>query len=40
MAKITKGEPVNIQILWKICTELSSDIDELICIDKSCGEDK
>ena len=40
MAKITKGEPVNMQILWKICTELDSDIGELVCIDKSCEENK
>lgn len=40
MAKITKGELVNMQILWKICTELDSDIGELVCIDKSCEENK
>lgn len=40
VAKMIKGEPVNMQILWKICTELGSDIGELVCIDKSCEEDK
>ena len=40
VAKMTKGEPVNMQILWKICTELGSDIGELVCIDKSGEEDK
>ena len=40
VAKMTKGEPVNMQILWKICTELDSDIGELVCIDKSIEEDK
>lgn len=40
VTKMTKGEPVNMQILWKICTELDSDIGELVCIDKSIEEDK
>ena len=40
VAKMTKGESVNMQILWKICIELGSDIGELVCIDKSCEEDK
>ena len=35
ISKMTKGEPVNMQILWKICTELGSDIGELVCIDKN-----
>lgn len=35
ISKMTKGEPVNMKILWKICTELDSDIGELVCIDKS-----
>lgn len=40
VAKMTKGEPVNMQILWKICNELDSDIGDLVCIDKSVGEYK
>lgn len=40
VAKMTKGEPVNMQILWKICNELDSDVGDLVCIDKSVGEYK
>jgi DNA-binding Xre family transcriptional regulator len=40
VSKMTKGEPVNMQILWKICTELDSDIGDLVCIDKSVKEVK
>lgn len=35
VAKMTKGEPVNMQILWKICKELGTDIGEIVCVDKS-----
>lgn len=40
VAEMTKGEPVNMQILWENCTELDSDIGELVCINKSIEEDK
>lgn len=40
VSKMTKGEPVNMQILWKICNELGSDIGDLVCIDKTVGEVK
>lgn len=35
VAKMTKGEPVNMQILWKICKELRTDIGEIVCVDRS-----
>lgn len=34
-SKMTKGEAVNMQILWKICMELGADIGNLVCIDRS-----
>lgn len=35
ISKMTKGEAVNMQILWKICMELGADIGNLVCIDRS-----
>ncbi|AJQ45228.1 XRE family transcriptional regulator [Ureaplasma diversum] len=40
VAKMSKGEPVNMEILWKICNELKSDIGDLVGIDRSVKEDR
>jgi hypothetical protein len=32
-SKMTKGEPVSLNVLGKIATELGSDIGEIVCLD-------
>ena len=40
ISKMVKGEAVSLTIIGKICRELGTDIGDLICIEKSIGEDK
>lgn len=39
ISKMVKGEPVSLAVLGKICSELDSDIGDIITIEKIIMED-